>query len=432
MPVGLHSMPAINQDICSGWTENQITLYQSMPFYLAKMQVERRNSWPLWSSFMGKRKWTPNQGPLLRAVRAEPSPHLRQFAMPNIMSTAPMKDVMDVREVIAEANVRRHRFESPVFNFFPSFNDFMEHIDDNGKDIMDKISRFEDLFLRTMVFHIAPFVFVCRADGSVGVVQTPSWSGLGNFTAATDGKTTNSLLDLAPQATGHLTLTAANHMLTIAETDFRLPFFKGSDTPKGEDKGLEGKYCLTLSSEAYNQFTFDPYLQANKNCDLDVVNKSFRGSLFGRITCKLEDLPLRMTPEGTFHEPEVRAAGDDPYLVGMSLMNNDYTSLATSGLEWGFFVGAQGGESVETGPPPSKFTGDSPPHNFPSMFWNGAVKLTKRFLVPCVNSATGEVMYEENTYGEHLKFISQAAFGYLPKQKRHIIPVLYKRKRLVS
>ena len=342
-----------------------------------------------------------------------------------------MKDVMDVREVIAEAHVRRHRFESPVFNFFPSFNDFMEHIDDNGKDIMDKISRFEDLFLRTMVFHIAPYVFVCKADGSVALVATNSWSGLGNF-AATDGKTTNALLDLAPQATGPMSLTAANHMMTIAETDLRIPFFSGGDTPSGSDKGLDGKYCLTLSSEAYNQFTFDPYLQQNKNCDLDVVNKSFRGLLFGRMTCKLEDLPLRMTPDGVFKEPEVRMTGDDSYQNGMSVMNPDYTSLVTSGLEWGFFVGSQGGESIDVGPPPSKFTGDSPPHNFPSMFWNGAVKLTKRFLVPCVNSTTGEVMYEENTYGEYLKFISQAAFGYLPKNKRNIIPILYKRKRLPS
>lgn len=430
MPVS--SMPAINQEICTGWTENQITLYQSLDFYLAKMQVERRKTWPTWSKFFGKIRWTPNQGPLLRGVRAEPSPNLRQFAMPRIMSSAPMKDVMDVREVIAEANVRRHRFESPAFNFFPAFNDFMDHIDDNGKDIMEKIDRFEDLFLRTMVWHCSPYVFVALADGTVSLQASPNWSGLGNFTDGSDGKTAAWLTDMAALNVGPLTLSAANHALTIAENDLRIPFFKGSGMPSGDDKPLDGMYCLVTGSETYNSWTFDPYLQQNKNCDLDVVNQSYRGKLFGRITCRLEDMPLQFTNAGVFHAPEARTVSEESYLNNQSLPNDNYTSLTTSPNVVSFFVGASGYDAVEVGPPPSKFTSDTPPHNFPAMFWNGKVKLTKRFLVPCIDSSTGEVTLEENTYGEYLKFISQAAFGALPKQRRFIIPIIHARKRLPS
>jgi hypothetical protein len=57
------------------------------------------------------------------------------------------------------------------------------------------------------------------------------------------------------------------------------------------------------------------------------------------------------------------------------------------------------------------------------------VKLTKHILTPCVDADTGDTIYEANTYGDYIKFISQATFGILPVQRRNVIPIAYLRKR---
>ena len=422
------SMPAIDQQVCAGWTEQQRNLYRALPFYLAKMQVEKRAHWATWSKFYGKKRWKPNQGPLMIGIRSEPSPNMRQFAFPSPIDHTPTKDVMNVREVESQAIVFRHRFESPVLDFYPSFNDFMDHVDETAKDIMDKIDRYEDLFLRGMTYHSSPYAFLVTANG-VRLVQSNPYLNNAAFVEATDGKTAAWLAAQLPLITGDgLPLQSINAAVTIMEDDLRIPFFSGSDLPK-DDAPLAGKYCLILPSEAYNQFMFDPFLLANKNCVLDIINESFKGQLFGRVTCRLEDLPLRFTTTGTYHQPEVRVEGGAPYNLGETLPNPNYTGIDTSPIGVAFLVGASGADSIEVGPPPSAFTANTPPHNFPGMFWNGEVKATKQFLIPCINPDDGTIVWEMNTYGEKMKWISQATFGVLFKQRRNVIPIIYKRKR---
>lgn len=421
--MALTTMPAIDANVCSGWTEQQQDLYQALPYYLGKMQVDRKKTYPLWAKYTGKRKWKPNMGPTLRGVRSEPSPHMRQFAFPQPISSQSKKDVVDIREVTAEAQVYKHRFESPVFTFLPEFQNFMSHIDEHGTDIMEKIERFNDIYIRSQIFHMCPYMFVCKEDGSVDLVKTTPWLGTGAFNSTTDGKTTAVLTANLP--TGTLTLEGLSQIYTIMENDLRIPFYSGGTTPK-DDSFLDGKYLTLLSSEKYIQFTFDAWLRANKTLDYDIVNGSFRGSFFGRGTCRLEDLPLRYTNAGVFHAPEVRVTEDD-YNEGETLPNPNYAGLDVSQIEVGWAQGPSGYESLEIGAPPAMFTGDTFP-NAPKMTWNGEVKLTKNIIVPCVDDA-GAVTYEANVYGEYIKFISQATFGVLPKQRRNCIPILYLRKR---
>lgn len=427
MPVT--TMPAIDQNAASGWTENDINLYQAMPYYLAKMQVDRMKTWGMWDKFCGKRKWKAKQGPTMLAVRTEPSPHQRQFAQPSPLASTPKKDIMNVREVEVAAQVYRHRFESPNLYFYPDFNDFMDHVDDTSNDIMEKIERYQDVFIRGQIFHMSPYVFVCKAGGQVSLESTPFWDGNGAFVAGTHGKTQALLAAQAPSITGGLSMEAVAKMHNIMETDLRVPYFTGTGGATS-DSYLKGKYCLTTSSEAFNRFTFDPWVKENKNINMDIVNDSFRGLLWGRVTTRIEDLPLRMKLDGSFAAPELRVEDANAYNDGETVPNPVYTGrgAAQSPIEIGYFIGGQGYETIEVGPPPSKFTGDSPPHDFPALFWNGEVKATKQFLVSSIDPDTGATVQDMNTYGEWLRLISQVTYGILPKQRRNIIPVFYVRE----
>jgi hypothetical protein len=430
MPVT--AVPSIDQTAAAGWTEQDRSLYRALPYFIAKVQVERRKTWTSFSKLVKKRKWKANQGDTMKVIRTNPSPHLRQFAYPNVMSAVPKKDVVDIRETETDANVYRHRFESPVFNFYPDFTNFMSHINDHSQDIMEKIERYEDIFIRTNMWHMSPYVFIVKDNGTVERFATTPWDGIGTFDQTNDGKTPATVREIAARTTGHLSLTALYHAVMQMETDLGVPFFSGSDLPS-EDQGLAGKYLLMTSSEAYHNFLFDPFLLQHKNCDMDIIHNTFRGSLFGRTTAQIESMSMRFAWEAdndaTWHEPELRVDDGVTLNDGETVPNENYTNPATSQYEVGFLCGKNGYESIEVGPPPSQFTGNSMPHNFPAMFWNGEVKLTKRFLVQTVDSDTGDTAYEENTYGEHLKFISQIALGIIPLQRRNVIPIIYKRKR---
>lgn len=422
------TMPAIDADICSGWTQEQINLFNSLPFYFAKMQVERRKHWTIYNKFCGKRRWEPNKGDIMRLVRKEPSPHIRQFAMPKTLVGTPKRDIMDVREVTADVQLYRHRFESPVLNYVPDFRDFMtDHVDAHGNDIMEKIERFEDIYLRSNIYHQSPYVLICHPN-DVELVAANAWAGTGTFVEGADGKSAAWLMAQIPNINGSLSLLALNKAITIMENDLRVPAFKGNNMPK-DGEGLQDKYALVHDSESFNQFTFDPYLQANKNCNLDVVNATFKGDLFGRMTCKIEDLPLRFKADATFPEPEMRVGAG--LNVGESVGNDEYNLPANSPFGCGFIFGAQGYDAVEVGPPPPKFASDNPPDNFAAMKWNAEVRLTKKFLIECVGD-DGIVRYEMNTYGENLKYISQAAFGIGGKQRRNAVPIFWLRKRGVG
>lgn len=425
------TMPAIDVEPCHDWTENDRDLYNSLPYYFAKMQVEVKKTFPTFSRFVKKRPWTRNQGPIMKGVRSVMSPHMRQQFIPTVISSTPKKDVMNVREVTASAQVHRHRFESPMLNFLPSFNDFMDHVDDTGKDIMEKVERANDLFIRTVMLHSVPFVFVATKYG-VKLVHSAFWTGTDASTMVATGKSQGVIANLAQQVAAEgnnpLSLLAVNAACSIMENDLGVPFFKGSDLPS-EDQPLDGKFCLVCDSEAYRRFTFDPWMLQNKNCNLDVINGPFKGSFFGYTTARIEDKPLRYKMDGSQYDCEIRVEGADQYNEGETLPHLNYTSLTDSPIGVAWLMGAPGYDSISVGPPPSAFTGDSPPHNFPGMKWNGEVFLTKDFLVPCLNEDTGEVTWETNVWGENIKYMCQNVYGMLPRQRRNAIPIFYRRQR---
>lgn len=431
------AVPAVDLSVVD-WSQQDVDLYNASPFYLAKMQVDRRKTWTTFNKFCGKIKWEPNKGNLMRLVRKVPSPHIRQFANPRLLESRPLSDMLDMREVTVDVKPRRHRFFSQVLNWVPNFRDFMtNHVDAQGKDIMEKMERFEDVFYRTNMYHQAPYVAICKAGGAIEVISAPYWDGTTNFTEDSDGKTTEWLKGVViPRIGDTCTAQHLNLLSVYAEENLGVPPFSGSGLPS-DNAGLTDKFCFVTSTEKWSQFVFDPWLKENKNINLDIVTAPFRGSFWGRITCKMEDKPLRFQADGTFPAPEVRVAGDDAYNTGDTVPNpiyadpsNTTTPADCSPYEIGHFIGRQGYDIIPVGPPPADFASDNPPDNFAAMFWNGEVKLTKKFLVPEEVAADGTVSrWEMNTFGEDLKFISQATYGIVGRERKFVIPVFYMRKR---
>ena len=419
--------PALDVLACQGWSEQDINQYNRLPYFFAKYSVEIRKTWPTWSKLGGKIKWQPNQGDVMRLVRKVPSPNLRQFAYPVPLTSLPTKDTFQVQETTVDLQPLQKLFESQVFNYLPNFRDFMgDAIAPTMKDMEEKIMRYEDVFLRSQVFHQSPNVWL--ADGGANEVQAAPVG-----TDATNGKTDAWVASKLPLIgnPGNLTINTVARVVGFAENDQRIPVFSGPNTAK-DDVGYSGKYVLVLSGEAYTQFTFDQYTLSNRPLDYDILNGLFKGSLFGRVTSKLEDMPIRiaLAQDGTISYPAPETIEQNPaaYNYRETIPNPAYVAAQ---FEVAFLVGAEGFKALEVGPPPAPFAGKNEPAGFAGMQWNGEVQMTKNILVPCLNEA-GVVVQDTNKYGKYIQLVSNLTLGYAPTQRRNIIPIIFKRRRGVT
>src|SRR6478736_1907231 len=248
----LTSIPAIDANICSGWTEQQVDLYNKLPFYLAKMQVDYRSTWATWKKFLGTKKWQRNMGDTMKGVIKEPSPHVRQVFTPALLSAAPKKDVIQIRERTATTQVRKHRHESLTLNFVPDFQDFMtDHVDAAGADLLEKQTRAEDIFYRSQIYYQSPKVRVAGSTtGSFltsSPMENPTETYAAGVTTLTGINAKNSAWNQARiaelGAAGNLGMLEMNRIMTSAETDERIRPFSGTDIPK-QDQGLSGKFVF--------------------------------------------------------------------------------------------------------------------------------------------------------------------------------------------
>lgn len=428
MPV--FQVPAINQSICAGWSQQDVNLYQKLPFYLAKTQCEYMDEWSIWSKFTGSIRWTPNMGSTMRGNRKVPSPHLRQFAFPNPLTGTPKVDTFQIRDVSQDEVVYSHQFESQMLNFLPDFQDFMgSSVEPTREDIQKKITRFNDIFIRGKVFHRSPYVWLPNRAVDINGEGVPApYSADGNDSGTT-GKTTAWIQARIAEIgnPGNLSFDTISRLLPFISTSIGAPVFMGSGQPKGSG-GLTGKYCLVCSDEAYSRFAFDPYLKANRALDLNIVTAGFTGDLWGRITCKLEDKPIRIAADGTFPAPETIELNADMPNYGETIPNPAYTEIANAPYEVAFLVGAKGYNSIEVGPPPSAFAGKGIPEGFGRMIWNGEIQVTKNILIPCLDEA-GNTVYQTNKYGRYLQLISWLTLGCQAVQPRYIVPIIFKRVR---
>jgi len=425
MAIGL---PSIDNIACTSWTELDRDRYNKLPIYFQKKQAEAFKTWSIWPKLLGERPWEQNMGDLGTVVQKEFSPNLRATAFPVALSTSAKKDLIAVRERTVPFSLRHQKFESPIFNFLPNFRDFLnDHIDFTLEDVNQKIARFNDLFARSHIFHQSRYLMLPGTAGDDGSGVSLSPQGDGN-SSGTSGKTNAYLAGILAAAPnlGNLSLNAINLACSSLDDQRMLPF-KGSQLPNGDSSPLDSMYALVLGSDAYNQFMYDPWLLRYKQLDLNLNTQGFKGNLFGRVMCKLEDMPLRIAFDETltagnpsaytFPAPETQELNPSAENYGETIPNPAYV---TAQYEVAFLVaGGKPYETVKVGPPPK---------NFSSMPWNGRVLMTDNVNVPCTDE-NGNTYNDTNKYKEYLQLISHAVMGIVGTQKRGILPIVFRRFR---
>jgi hypothetical protein len=405
------------------WTPQQVNLYNQLPIFLNKQQVKYQRLYDTWSKFLKPQRWEPNKGPLMRGVRKERSPILRGQAIPTPITQIPLKDVIEVREVVNDTQLYRKNFESDLIHFIPSFEDFLQdHVDATNKDMTEKIVVYKDLFYRTAIFHGAPSVYVC----GTGLVSTAHW--LGQNIALS--KSAALLQQLTATATP-CTLQTIKKMGTVFYNDIGAVPFSGDVLGEGTDgSGLKQKFCLVVGTELWDSFTDDDtYLLNNKSLNLDIVTGPFTGSLFGRFTTKHERFEMRIDANGAIVAPETIEVGTQVYNTNETIMAPAYVNAP-----WavGFIVGWEAYKGMVIGAPPKFFAdGNITMEKFAGMDWSGKVYTTRNVLVPSLDAA-GATVLDTNKRGEYMQLLADSVMGISPVYRRNILPFIYLRSRIAD
>lgn len=426
-------IPSINQNICGQWTEQEVNLYNKLPFYLLAAEAKYRQSWITYKPLLGEVAWKANSGNTMRRVMNEPTPVMRQESIPNLLADDPLADVINYRERIADAKLRMQDFVSPHFQYLPEFQDFMKHIDNTVENINKQIIIFEDMFYRTMLFHWAPFVYIV-GKGLVAAPQgDPNTSGTG-------GKTNAWLQAQIAQIgqPGGLSFQEIWRAFNSFETEVGATPYEGTGKPAGDSNPLNERYCLTLGTQEWNQLVDDPWLKENRPLNMNIVTDAFKGDFFGRIRCKLERYPLYYAVDDDFspsqYAPEVTELNPDSPQYGITMPNPGYARSSDSSgngvcspIGVAFMFGGQAADVIKTGPPPAEFVRDLDQGAAVKMNWNGKTYLTKDFLVPCKTS-DGGITQRMNEFGRYLRAQSSLALGISLINPRNCMPILFKRR----
>jgi len=462
--------------------------FKQLSFYLAKNEVALYPKWNVYDTLFGSVKWQPNMGSTLTGTTPTPSPVLRTVFMPEILTAYPKKDQFTVGERTEDASLGMHRFESNRFRFLSNFESFWrDHLSYAQSDIIRQIQCANNAFIRTLMYYQAPEAYISGQglssqighDTSIGKTSLTQAqirtieNGLdtaGATTAAiaqssgdqfrqdcTDGTAGGSVDGNVPA--GPITLKEIFKAMLVLQEDVQAPTFDRTyGTPKTSEM-VKGKYVLVCSTEAWASLLWDDSLRTATSAttagdavtrtttlapaNMNLLQDGFAGDLFGKITAKFDPYPMRFDHNGTFVVPQKVTSGDkvvpNPAYTAIGDGDTGFDSdgstndAGNASYEIAFLVGADAFKTINVGPPPKEFAGKNMnAKKFYSMKWNGEVTLTDQFLIPTgsgsapLSDAAGS---ELNTYGDYLKFISQAVIGGIAGDARYCLPIIYKRRR---
>lgn len=392
-----------------------VNKYNKLPFWLAMLEARMFPVWSTYNSLFGTVSWKPNMGTTMRGVRAEHSPVGQAQFFPNDITSYPNKNVYETLETSEDATIKLHDFESKLFHFLPSFQDFRENqLQFNHRDIVRQMAVSNELFIRTYSVEKCPFIYV---SGKL----TPLVSAPANPNTAFDSTTVykNQAWWAArvAEVQGNLSLKALDHMVAVMRDDVGAPFFEGTVNTPNDNELVKGRYCFIGSSEAYQQLKWDPDFNTMRNVNLSIVNNGFRGNIFDELTYKTERYPLRIASDGSIPAPEIVNAGDN-----RTRPNPDYIDAE---FELGHLVGADAFKTIRVGPPPREFANKKmSAEKFYKLRWNGEIQLTDQVLVKYSDGS-----YGTNSKGRFLRLEGSQAMGIIPQNQYNMMPVLFARKR---
>ncbi len=403
------------------WTEQERDLYNRLPIYMAKVQVEWMQYYGRWAKMLKGINWEPNMGFTMRGVGKRPSPILTSQVLPNAMSTLPKKNVVEAREVKEDTILYRQDFESNLMHFLPNFVDFLnDSVDFTNKDLVEKQTVYTDQFYRTAIFHGSPKVWCA---GAVDPMKPVNYWASPTIALSKDAAALQALI---AQVTKPLDFAELSKIATALYSNEDVVPFSGKVLSDGTDGSqLKHKYCLITATEVWDYLTqHDPYFKNNRPIATDMVTDSVFGSLFGRWTTMFEKYEMRIADDGSVPAPQVLEDNPNAYNYGEPVPNPLWVQ-ARFGVA--FACGDESYRSVKIGPPPREWTGMSM-KEFSRLDWNGKVDITKNVMVPCLNEA-GATVLDTNKRGEYVQLISSLALGIAPVRRRNIVPIIYLRQQ---
>lgn len=412
------------------WNQQDIANYNRLPIWMAMQQTKKMQMWSRWKDMFPKIKWKQNMGDILQGVIAENSPIVTQVHRPKNITELPLKTVASTWERTNQSRVKRHNFESPQFNFLPSFRDFRtKQLKFAAEDLSKQIAVGYDFFTRDNVFQNSPFIYIV---GNTTVGELP----LINAPAAlpTDTSAIKDTAYIAAQAAkigsddnGFLSYRQIQAVASYAKNYLMIPPMDGMQNGAPADNEMsKGKYVLCGGSEIYEGLAFDTHVLNTKPLAMNLLNSSFQGAIGPNIIFREEFYPLRFAENGTMPAPEIELLLADggyslPNATRQTVINPAYASAA---IGVAFLIGYNAYEQIDVGPPPSEFTGAAiNGKRFNQLTWNGEVRLTDNVLVNY-----GSNNLDTNKYGEFLQLISDTVLGIIGNSSRNIIPILYRRQ----
>lgn len=405
------------------WDVQDVERYERLPYWIALQQSKRIPFWARWSKLFGTIAWKPNSGTTVKGLLTEPSPVSTQIHAPQNITAQPRKTVVSHFERENEATVKRHLFESPLFHFLPSFQDFRtRQVNFALTDLTRQIGISDDMFVRWQAFNQCPHLYVAgnATAGERELIPAPHGEATDDFT--TTPKTTaimNAVVAKIGSAKGDLSFREICRARAILRHDLNAPPWEGNPAAPKENETIKGKYLLIGDPEIYENLSFDPHILNYKNDKMDLINDEFMGVISGNIAFYAERYPLRIGANGSMDmQPELEKLEDGQYEV----VQGETYKNAPFGVAC--MLGYLPFETLKIGPPPAEFSKQSmSEQKFSSLNWNGEVKMTDQVLVNYAGSM------DTNKYGEYLQLISSVASGIVPNTPRYCMFIIYRRTR---